>query len=87
MMLSKIMEKTGVPSKPAMPGKPVESEDDELAMGIAHESAEHGWLSPAQVRRLTKDHLRENPSYYSELEEMESHEDAEEAGEDEGEQD
>jgi hypothetical protein len=76
MMLSNVMGK-GVPA----PKKPeVETESaEEMEMGIEHESAEHGWLSPVQIRRLVKDHLRENEEYYSELKEMEEHDKAEEA--------
>lgn len=64
--------KSGVPKK-----EPKES--SELNKGMQHEAAEHSWLTPAQVRRLTQDHLKENPEYYSELEEMEAHDKAEEA--------
>ena len=71
MMLSSMMKKGGVPK--------VEKENGELNKGMAHEAREHPWLQPAQVRRLTQDHLRENPEYYSELQEMEAHEAKEEA--------
>ena len=67
------------------PGVPKKSEPAELNKGMTHEAAEHSWLSPAQVRRLTMDHLKENEEYYSELEEMEAHDTAEKKDEDKAE--
>lgn len=64
--------------KPPRGGVPKKEVESELNKGMQHEAAEHSWLSPAQIRRLTQDHLKENPEYYSELQEMEAHEKAEE---------
>jgi hypothetical protein len=69
MMLSKLMDK-----KAKVPPVSKEKEPSELNIGMQHEAAEHSWLSPAQVRRLTMDHLKENEEYYSELAEMEAEE-------------
>ena len=72
MMLSSMMKKTGVPAKAAP------KEDSQLKMGMRCEAEEHPWLQPAQIRRLANDHIKTNPTYYTELEAMEkAHEDAE----------
>jgi hypothetical protein len=66
------------------PGVPRKAESAELNRGMQHEAAEHSWLSPEQVRRLTMDHLKENEEYYSELQEIEAREDSEEPEKDDG---
>ena len=64
MMLGNVMKgKTGVPKS---------SDSDQLKAGIKCEQEEHGaWATPAQVKKIAQDHLREIDDYYDRLEEME----------------
>ena len=41
-------------------------DENELKMGIAEESREHG-LSPEEAQKIAMDHLREYPDYYTRL--------------------
>ena len=66
-------EKKGVPK--------IKAKKSEMEMGIECETEEHSWLSPMDVKRLVRDHLKENPEYYTELEEFEHENEAHEAGE------
>lgn len=49
----------------------------EQAMGMECEQ-EHDWLTKEERLRLVQDHLKENPAYYSMLEELEEDDDDEE---------
>lgn len=53
----------------------------EQAMGMECEQ-EHDWLTKEERLRLVQDHLKENPAYYSMLEELEEDDDDEEEDED-----
>ena len=50
--------------KGGVPKAKDEFDQEDLNKGMADEAKEHPWLSPAQVRRLTTDHLKMCEDYY-----------------------
>ncbi len=41
------------------------AKSDDLKIGTLIEKSEHKWASPATARKIARDHLKENPRYYT----------------------